>query len=447
MAIFPVHPSPVIASCDQEVANNITYIVSPNFPGVMSRDVKSCKLKIKMIDDGISQLRFDFIHFQLGQPNRWTGICEGDLFSVSSGTGGQGDFKICGQNSGQHIYYDLESLIKPSTGRQSSDPPLVERAIDILLNLTESVFLPRLWEIRVAQIPFSQRAPAGCLQYFTGGEGLIQTFNYAENGRHLANQNYRACIRQETGMCSIAYEPCNPFSFRIGQRQMYYGGYPGYPGGAGGGGGFPGGFAGGPGGFGPGGVPLGMVNSAPPGSGGVLSDSVATDAATNGAAADSVPAADGGGGDGLPGDGAASPADGAADDASDGVANDEVDENAADDGEGSGGGGFFSSLSSLFSFRGWRSLEERQSRQFFPYCWDRITLPCIVEDFIGSSAVSMCQPVHCGSSLCPPGQTPCRVETSVTPFGIGFHFGDGVNKGSPEENIGACLRWIQMPCL
>lgn len=46
--------------------------------------------------------------------------------------------------------------------------------------------------------------------------GIIQTFNFAENGRHLANQNYRACIRQETKMCSIQYEPCDDNSFGIG---------------------------------------------------------------------------------------------------------------------------------------------------------------------------------------------------------------------------------------
>lgn len=37
-----------------------------------------------------------------------------------------------------------------------------------------------------------------------------------ENGRHLADQNYRACIRQEASMCSIAYEPCHDQAFRIG---------------------------------------------------------------------------------------------------------------------------------------------------------------------------------------------------------------------------------------
>ncbi|XP_055685628.1 uncharacterized protein LOC129791461 [Lutzomyia longipalpis] len=443
-----------IATCDQEVFNNITYIVSPSFPASLARDVKSCKLKIKMIDEDISQLRFDFIHFQLGQPNRWTGICEGDLFSLTGSVSSQSDFKICGQNSGQHIYYNVETLAKPG-GRQNPEAPPEPRFVEVLMNFTDTSFLSRLWEIRVSQIPFSQKAPTGCLQYFTGNEGLIQTFNYAENGRHLANQNYRACIRQETGMCSIAYEPCNPYSFRIGQRQMYYGGYPGYggfPGAPGAGaGGFPAG--GGAGGLGSsGGVPIGTVNSAPPGSGGVLSDPVAAETAPNGAAdaTNGVAQADAPGeaaGDGVSADDAAAAPPEAGSDPSDVVENDEIVDDAADEAEGSGGGGFFSSLSSLFSFRGWRSLDDRNGRQFFPFCSDRMTLPCIVEDFIGASDVSMCRPVHCGNSLCPPGQTPCRVETSVTPFGIGFHFGEGVNKGSPEENIGACLRWTQMPCL
>ena len=74
----------------------------------------------------------------------------------------------------------------------------------------------RLWEIRVIQVPFTQRAPAGCLQYHTGYTGLIQTMNFADNGRHLANQDYNICMRQEQGMCGIAYEPCHENAFKIG---------------------------------------------------------------------------------------------------------------------------------------------------------------------------------------------------------------------------------------
>lgn len=32
----------------------------------------------------------------------------------------------------------------------------------------------------------------------------------------MSNQNYRSCVRQETGMCSIQYEPCHDQAFRIG---------------------------------------------------------------------------------------------------------------------------------------------------------------------------------------------------------------------------------------
>lgn len=40
--------------------------------------------------------------------------------------------------------------------------------------------------------------------------------NFADNGRHLADQDYTICMRQEVEMCSIAYEPCYENSFRIG---------------------------------------------------------------------------------------------------------------------------------------------------------------------------------------------------------------------------------------
>jgi hypothetical protein len=93
----------------------------------------------------------------------------------------------------------------------------------------------------------------------------------------------------------------------------------------------------------------------------------------------------------------------------------------------------------------------RKSRQLYSPCIDRITLPCIVEDFIGAGmgdAPSACVPVLCGNSLCQSGSgSACKIETSVTPFYVGVRFGDGKqNKGSPEDNLGACLRYKQLPC-
>ncbi|XP_062548394.1 uncharacterized protein LOC134213391 [Armigeres subalbatus] len=425
------------ATCDQEMANNITYFVSPSFPALLPRDMSLCKLKIKLMSDEITQLKFDFIHFALGQPNRRTGICEGDVFKL---IGGVLPFDLCGQNSGQHLYYDL------------SPKSRADEEIELFMNFSPRSFTQRLWEIKITQIPFSQRAPSGCMQYYTGLEGVIQTFNFAENGRHLANHNYRACIRQEKDMCSVAYEPCDDQSFRIANPLSD------------GSGGFPGGSSGGPGG------------SAGPGSTGgtgtfsdpsIASDPLAPAADTP---ADLVSAADGEGSPGLldtPADdaGAADEPVAADDPAADTPEADEPqadDPDAADEGSGGGGGGgffgsFFPSFFSRSIFDSYRSFDgsHRQgrffggySRQFISNCKDRITLPCIVEDFIGAGMGDLpsCIPVHCGNSLCPAGVSPCRVETSVTPFGLGIHFGEGLDKGSPEDNIGACLRYNQLPC-
>ena len=49
----------------------------------------------------------------------------------------------------------------------------------------------RSWEIKVTQIECTNRSrpPSGCLQYFTGATGRIETFNYANtNKQHLHSQ-------------------------------------------------------------------------------------------------------------------------------------------------------------------------------------------------------------------------------------------------------------------
>jgi len=56
------------------------------------------------------------------------------------------------------------------------------------------------------QIPCDAKwkPPEGCLQYYTGSTGFIQSYNYA-GGIHLANQDYNNCIRTERNFCSIQY--------------------------------------------------------------------------------------------------------------------------------------------------------------------------------------------------------------------------------------------------
>lgn len=86
------------------------------------------------------------------------------------------------------VYYDVGGRMVPRQTLYGSLRPLRyedlypgrnvtgDTSMEIEVNLHFAPrFLPtRLWEIRIAQIPFSQRAPAGCLQYFTGAEGVFQ---------------------------------------------------------------------------------------------------------------------------------------------------------------------------------------------------------------------------------------------------------------------------------
>lgn len=78
----------------------------------------------------------------------------------------------------------------------------VNTSMKINMNLGKKT-ASRMWEVRIIQVPFSERAPAGCLQYHTGVKGVVQTMNFADNGRHLADQEYTICMRQEEGMCTI----------------------------------------------------------------------------------------------------------------------------------------------------------------------------------------------------------------------------------------------------
>lgn len=64
------------------------------------------------------------------------------------------------------VYYDVPNG-KSRDGEATG-------VVDVIMNFTSSLAASRFWEIRVSQIPFSQRAAAGCLQYFTGNEGIIQ---------------------------------------------------------------------------------------------------------------------------------------------------------------------------------------------------------------------------------------------------------------------------------
>lgn len=74
----------------------------------------------------------------------------------------------------QTLYGSLKPLRYEDLYPSRNDTNDTTMEIDLMLNFAPRFLPTRLWEIRIAQIPFSQRAPAGCLQYFTGTEGLFQ---------------------------------------------------------------------------------------------------------------------------------------------------------------------------------------------------------------------------------------------------------------------------------
>jgi hypothetical protein len=81
----------------------------------------------------------------------------------------------------------------------------------ILTTITSGPKFPRSWRIRISQIHCSSisKADQGCLQYHTGVNGRIKSFNFdPASGRQLSNQDYSICMRTERNFCSIQYTAC-----------------------------------------------------------------------------------------------------------------------------------------------------------------------------------------------------------------------------------------------
>nr|XP_037876896.1 uncharacterized protein LOC119630688 isoform X2 [Bombyx mori] len=404
-------------TCGGVVQNNLTYFMSPEFPELWSGE-EDCNITIDKAFAGIMQLRIDFVHFTIGQPNRTTGECDEDAMILGDG---ETKFVLCGQNPGQHFYYTLSSNSERReagdlAGSKSTQLSMRMRALDT----------PRLWLMRLAQMPLANSAPHDCLQYYTENNGTIKTFNYAKNGRHLADHEYRSCVRRNSGFCSIRYAPCNEHSFRIGPRGNRPGPtepteIPTYPGAS---------------------ASSGISTTAPISSA-ADNQTIQTQNATE--PDEVMPAED--------------------------------NQSEEDDLEGSGMDPQIEASPPVtrpntLSRTGrahirWspytQYLNEDDKIRYFGYgtfgiglkgfgrqrCEDRITVPCENEYFVSSSAWGggVCDPHHCGGSFCPglPAAR-CWVETSSTPFAVSVHLGPPTPKLSPEDNIGACLRYVQLPC-
>ncbi|KAF2349273.1 CUB domain [Trinorchestia longiramus] len=182
----------ITRTCEGTSAFQETTFTNPNYPSTQAAALGSCRIRITPLNDNICQLRLDFEEFTLSQPNP-EGECDRDFLQVVAGSSNVP--KICGDNAGQHMYVDVD----PQFG-------------SALINVDTSSAGSK-WKIKVTQIQCNStdRAPSGCLQYFTSTTGTITSFNFNPASVHttatrqLTDQMYGVCMKSRPGYCSITY--------------------------------------------------------------------------------------------------------------------------------------------------------------------------------------------------------------------------------------------------
>lgn len=179
-------------SCGETIRYNGTYFRNPGAPAPFS-DSRACSVTVAR-QPNICQIRLDFLKFDLDRPR--SGVCENDRFVVSGQASNSIIPPICGYNTGQHMYIDLD---------QGGYGPLT-------LNVITIGSRPRLFDIRVTYIHCNSvfRAPPNCLQYQNSLIGQIKSFNFEEfqvgaGTGYLSGLDYTICFKKPPGYCSITY--------------------------------------------------------------------------------------------------------------------------------------------------------------------------------------------------------------------------------------------------
>jgi len=186
-------------TCGGTTSFNNTYFKSTG------SDSSTCTFKVCKASTDICQLRLNFDTFVASQPST---IQPGDTsyngrtqclksnFRVTSD--GPPAPVICGTNTGEHMIVEAS-----------------DDCNEITFDWASSVEQPE-WNIQIMQIACSAwwKPQDGCFQYYTGTTGYVKSFNY-DQGVHLANQQYTACIRQEMGYCSIEWTTVSTTGFQI----------------------------------------------------------------------------------------------------------------------------------------------------------------------------------------------------------------------------------------
>jgi len=198
------------AACGGTVTQNCSYIESPDFPAART-EAGNCVYMVNRCSSDICQIRLDFVTAILAQPlpagNAAQGDCGGatDTLGLVPGAGNPNLIPaLCGTLTGQHVYLEASRTVD------------LAATVTIANVMGGTINGMRMWRIKVSQIECNSRtkAPQGCLQYFTGIQSTIKSFNFdgsiaCTTGCEISSQDYRACFRQEAGMCGMLFTESN----------------------------------------------------------------------------------------------------------------------------------------------------------------------------------------------------------------------------------------------
>ena len=223
-------------TCGEVSAGSEFEFTNMEFPAAVPNETQHCSIQVSHdCETPICQMRLDLVEFELASP--LAGNCEQDQFIIRAN---EPLPILCGRNTGQHLYVDVR-------GRKLTDLSIITDALkakpvgyfneETQMLETEwksELDRERKWRIRVTQIPCDCRdredpdmklAPAGCLQFYQGIRGNMQSFNFdgsirnlepCYNGSesqcgqelftgHLNNMDYTICIEDYQGYCGISY--------------------------------------------------------------------------------------------------------------------------------------------------------------------------------------------------------------------------------------------------
>jgi len=193
------------------IANNNTYIRNPSYPSSYPTPTSAteCGFTVNKINENICQLRLDFQTLELGQ-TKSSGACT-DTFqpTVSVESSSTTSYPvICGVSSGHHMYVNI--------GRTSA------ATASLKINLAASSSNAK-WNILTQQIECDTTwtAPDGCAMWLTGVSNSWSMYGYQQgvtDTEYLMNQNYKVCVRQEQGYCSIRHDATSTTSFLFSEK-------------------------------------------------------------------------------------------------------------------------------------------------------------------------------------------------------------------------------------